>query len=258
MRGTAEDRAGAVLHQHEIRHIDRELPALDQRMQRLEAGVVAAFFRGLQHGLAGAHAVALGDELIELRVFGAELERQRVVRRERHEGGAIERVRAGREDLELLRAPLQTKEHARALGAADPVLLHQPHALGPAVERLDALQEIVGISGDAQAPLGQQPFLHKRARAPAAAVDHLLVGEHGVLFGVPIDPGFPAVGEACLQEIQEHLLLVLVIAGMAGRDLAPPVVAHAHALELRAHGCDVLVGPGLRMHVPGDGGVLRR
>ena len=34
-------------------------------MKRLEAGVAAALFRGFQHFLARAHAVALGDEILE-------------------------------------------------------------------------------------------------------------------------------------------------------------------------------------------------
>src|SRR3546814_3539631 len=79
----------------------------------------------------------------------------------------------------------------------------------------------------------------QRPGAPAAAVDHLLVGEHGVLDGVPVHPAFLAVGQARLQEVEEHLLLVAIVARVAGCDLAPPVVAEPHASELLAHGVDV-------------------
>ena len=49
------------------------------------------------------------------------------------------------------------------------------------------------------------------------------------------------------QEVEEHLLLVLVVGGIAGRDLAAPVERQAHRLELRLHGGDVVVGPGRGM-----------
>ncbi len=39
--GAAEDRAGAIFHQHEIGDVDREFLAFHQRMARLKAGIVA-------------------------------------------------------------------------------------------------------------------------------------------------------------------------------------------------------------------------
>ena len=150
------------------------------------------------------------------------------------------------------------EEDARAFRAADPVLLHQPHPLGPAVEAVERVEQLVGKGGDAQEPLRQQALLDERARAPAAPVDHLLVGEHGVLDRVPIDPGFLAIGEPGREEVEEHLLLVAVIVRVAGRDLARPVVAEPHAFELRAHRRDVLVGPDRGMDLLGDRRVLGR
>ncbi len=147
-----------------------------------------------------------------------------MVGRDRAERCAEERVGPRGEHFEPVAAPLEREEHARALGAADPVLLHEPHALGPALERLKAVEQIVGKARDAQEPLRQKPLLDERARAPAAPVDHLLVGEHGVLDRVPVDPGFAAVGEVRREEIEKHLLFVAVVLGMAGRDLAPPVI----------------------------------
>ena len=134
MRRAAEDRAGAVLHQHEIGDIDRNTPALVERMHRLETGRIAALLGGLDDRLAGAHAVAFGDERGEIRVVLGEAQRQRMVRRERQERGAEQRVLPGREDLDALVLPGDREEDARAFRAADPVLLHQPHALRPAVE----------------------------------------------------------------------------------------------------------------------------
>ena len=85
------------------------------------------------------------------------------------------------------------------------------------------------------------------AGAPALALDHLLVGQHGLVDGIPVDPGLAAVGEPRLPEVEEHLLLVAVVARVAGRELAAPVERQAHRLELRLHGGDVGVGPFLGM-----------
>ena len=67
--------------------------------------------------------------------------------------------------------------------------------------------------------------------------------------GVPIDLGFLARDEAGGEEIEEQLLLMLVIAGIAGRDLARPVERQAHGFELAAHRIDIGVGPGRRMRL---------
>ncbi len=170
-----------------------------------------------------------------------------MIGRDRAEGGAEEGVGPRREDLEPVLPAVEREEDARALGAADPLLLHDAHALGPALERRQAGEQVVGKTRDAQEPLRQEPLLDERARAPAAPVDHLLVGEHGVLDRVPVDPGFAPVGEIGREEVQEHLLFVAVILGMAGRDLAPPVVGQPHALQLLAHDGDVLERPARRV-----------
>ena len=110
----------------------------------------------------------------------------------------------------------------------------------------------------AKIPLRHFPLLDERTRAPAASVDHLLVREHGAVHRIPVDLAELALHQACAQEVEEHLLLVLVVGGIAGRDLARPVEREAHRLELRLHRRDVLVGPGLGMDLALHGGVLRR
>ncbi len=129
---------------------------------------------------------------------------------------------------------------------------------GPALEMIEARQEIVGIVGDLEEPLGELALLDRRSRAPAAAVDHLLVGEHRLIDRVPIDLRFSPRDEASFEEIEEQLLLVLVIARVAGRDLARPVEREAHRLQLGTHGRDIGVGPFGRAGVVLHGGVFRR
>jgi hypothetical protein len=111
---------------------------------------------------------------------------------------------------------------------------------------------------DAQEPLGQLALLDRRARAPAPAVDHLLVGQHGLVHRVPVDLRLAPIGQARPQEVEEQPLLLGVVVRVAGRELAAPVQRQPHGLELAAHGGDVVVGPGPRMHPAGHGGVLGR
>ena len=262
MAGTAEDRAGAVIHQHEIGHIDGKALARQQRMVDREAGVVALLFGGFDGLFAGAEPVALGDEGGQGRVVLGEVGGEGMVRRKRAERHAEERVGTGGEDLEAVTVEILTAADGiadpGALGSPDPVVLHQADLFRPALQALEGGQELVGIGRDPEHPLRQLALFHHFARTPAAAVDDLLVGQNGLVDRVPVDPRFLAVGQSGREEVQEHLLLVAVILGMAGGDLPLPVDRQAHALELAAHHRDVVPGPLAGVYAFGHGGVLSR
>ena len=129
---------------------------------------------------------------------------------------------------------------------------------GQRSSRSSARKQVFGIVRDLEEPLRQLALLDDGARAPAAAVDHLLVGEHRVVDRVPVDLRLLARDEAGREEVEEQLLLVAVIARVAGRDLARPVERQAHRLQLRPHRVDVGVGPRRRMGVVLHRGVFRR
>ena len=136
------------------------------------------------------------------------------------------RVARGRRARRTTRAPSER---------ADPVLLHQAHlrrASGRASSR--PRQQLLGEGGDPEEPLRQLAPLDQRAGAPAAAVDHLLVGQHGVVDRIPVDPGFLAVGEAGLQKVEEHLLLVAVVARDRRSRSRGPVERQAHRFSCAA------------------------
>ena len=80
MRRAAEDRAGAVFHQHEIGDPNRDPPLRVEWMHRFEDGRIAALLGGLDHRLAGPHAIALGDKGGEIGVVLGQPLGQRVVR----------------------------------------------------------------------------------------------------------------------------------------------------------------------------------
>ena len=84
------DRAGAVIHQHEIRDIDRQVGA-GERVLRGDAGVEAQLFGGFEFGSGGAALLAQRDEFA--RRIAVHRLRNRMVRRDRDEACAENRVR---------------------------------------------------------------------------------------------------------------------------------------------------------------------
>ena len=194
----------------------------------------------------------LVDEAGEPGIAGSRRAGQRMIGSDRHERGAENGVRAGGVDVELGLAGrrggrIERPADQQALRAADPVLLHDAHLLGPAAEPVKVVEQRLGHRRDAEEPLSQVPLLDRRAGAPAAPVDDLLVGKHGHVDRVPIDLGRLAFDQAGPPEIEEHLLLVLVVARIAGGELAGPVERQAHRLQLALHRGDVGIGPVARI-----------
>ncbi len=134
----------------------------------------------------------------------------------------------------------------------------KPHLLGPAVERIERVQQFLREFGDLEHPLVHVALLDHGAGAPAAAFDHLLVGQHGHVDRVPVDLALFALGETRPQKVQKHLLLVLVIRGVAGGEFARPVERQPDRLQLLLHRGDVVVGPRLGRDLALDRGVFRR
>ncbi len=207
--------------------------------------------------------MALLDEGGELRILRRRGSGERMIGRDRHELGAEQSVGARRENLQFALAVrhgrgIEREADQQAFGAADPVLLHQLHFVGPAVERVERLEQLLRVVADLEHPLIKIAQLDHGARTPAAAVDHLLVRQHGVVDRIPIHLAIFARDQARVPEVEEHLLLVFVVGGIAGRDLARPVERQSHRLQLLFHRRDVGVGPFTRMHLAVDRGVLRR
>ena len=158
MGRTAEDGARAVVHQDKIGDIDRQTPARVKRMRDRHAGVKAKLFARLNVRLRRAALAALDDELGKFRTISGQSLGQRVVRRHTDEARTVKGVWTRRVDVngfELGRGPARDLEgQPQSLAAADPVFLHQPHLVRPSIERLEPLDQIVCIVGDAQEPLG--------------------------------------------------------------------------------------------------------
>ena len=204
-------------------------------------------------GFLHAAELALGDERGDLRIARRGVRRERVLGGDRAERDAHDRVGARGEHVHAAvadepavafgAANVVREREAHAVALADPVRLHRLHALRPAGHLVETGQELVGVVGDPQVVHRDLALLDGRAGAPAVAVDHLLVREHGLVHRVPVDHAGLPVGDALLEHLEEEPLVPLVVRGVAGRELARPVDGPAHRLALPLHVGDVLVRP---------------
>ena len=234
LAGRAHDRAGAVAHQDVVGDPDRNVLAVEQ-VARVCAGEDAGLFLDRREPFDLALAPRLRDVLLDC---GALLGRgdfgdQRMLRREHHERHAEDRVGAGGEEADLLaRMAVHGKGEFRALGASDPVALHQLDRLGP-IDPLEVVEQAVGVGGDLEEPLLEVLLGDRRVGVPpAASVDHLLVGQDGAALLAPPLRADGAVGESALEHQQEEPLRPAVVLGGGGIDFARPVVGASDQLQL--------------------------
>ena len=185
---------------------------------------------------------------------------QRGVGGDHHEGGAVQRVRAGGEDGDGARravGELDVEVDVGALGATDPVALHGQHPVRPgALELLHVVEQPLGVVGDLEVPLVQLALGHLGAAALAHALHDLLVGQHGLVVGAPVDRAVLAVGQAPLAELQEQPLGPAVVLRVGGVQPVRPVEGDRVATERLRLGLDVGVGVDRRVLVVLDRGVL--
>ena len=264
MGGHRHDRPRAVLGQDEVGDPDRHGPA-GERVDAPAPGVEALLLDRAGQAVGPVQRPKLLHLPVEpgrVRHLIGKAGHERMLRRQQDERRPEDGVDAGREDLNLDRVPrlgprgLDREPDQRPLGAPNPVPLHRQHLGGPLFEPLDAVEQPVGILGDAQEPLLEIPRLDPRSAAPAPPFDHLLIGQHGGAAGAPVNRRPAPVGQAALEHPQEQPLVPPVVAGLAGRELAIPGIADAEALQLPLHMGDVVEGPGLGVRPVLDGGVL--
>jgi hypothetical protein len=227
-----------------------------------QAGVEAHLLGGVDLGLARAALLAGGDELGCGRILLRDAGGDGMVGGDGDEARPEQGVGPGGVDLQALGQQValagvgEPEGELGALRPADPVFLHDADLLRPAVQGRQVIGQLVGVVGDAEEPLVQLALLDHRAGTPAAAIDHLLVGEHGHVHRVPVDHAFLAVDEAAGEEVQEQRLLLAVVGQVAGGEFAGPVDRKTQLLQFVAHPRDIFVGPGLGIDAALHGGVL--
>ena len=144
-------------------------------------------------------------------------------------------------------AGLEGEVEPKTFASADPVALHEADPVGPAFQALFGRQQLLREVRDAEKPLRHLAALDDGVGTPASPVDHLFVGENGLVDRVPVDDCAAAVDAAGFQEVQEEGLLSAVILDVARGEFTAPVQREAHAAELFAHGRNVVPGPAAGM-----------
>ena len=233
MGGTGKNRARAIAHQNKIGDIDRQQPVLVQRVTHKQAGIQTKFFTGLNIAFAGSACRTFGAESLHFGACFGQGKRQLVVGRNGAKTGAVKSVRSRGEHVQRINISerlLQFKPALQPLGTANPIALHEPHFFRPACQPVQRIQQITRIIGDFQKPLRQPLLLNRRARPPALAVNHLLIGQNSHIDRIPIDSAFAPVNQTGVKKIKEHSLFMAVIVRVASGKFAAPVNRQAEPL----------------------------
>ena len=134
MRGAAENGTAAIIHQHKVRDIDRQMPAWVKRMFDRQIGIETHLLGSFNFRRSGPALFAIGDKILQTRcVFGQAL-RQRVVRCNRQKACAKQRIGPRSEHINPVMRSGQVECQLQPLGFADPVFLHQPDLLRPMLQ----------------------------------------------------------------------------------------------------------------------------
>ena len=255
--GHRHDRARAVLHQDVVGDPDRHGIA-GGWIARVGAGEDAGL--GLVADLAGdqvhrRHPAPIGVHVGAL-LRGGQVGHQGVLRRQHEVGRAEDRVRTRREHRDSLTGG-RLEDQLGAVGASDPVGLNRPGRVRP-VGCLQVIEQPLGILTDGEKPLVQHPRLDLHVRMPLAeAVDHLLVGEHGLARRAPVHGGAALDGQPGAIELEEDPLRPFVVARIGGLHLIAPIRHQPDPLELAAEPLDVARNQLGRMRSDLQGEVLR-
>ena len=110
------------------------------------------------------------------------------------------------------RAPLRSSSSGTTVKSTkapslliDPVALHGANFFRPAVQLIQIAQQLVRVMGDAQKPLFQLALLdYSFFMPPAAAVDYLLIRQHGGALRAPVHFAFLAISQAALIHLRKN------------------------------------------------------
>ena len=117
-------------------------------MLHRQAGVEALLLGSFQFGRSRAALLAFGNEGGQFGHGFRHLLRHRMVGGDGDEAGAEHSVGPGREHFDAVGTVNEAEQRAQALALADPVFLHQPDLLRPAIEGRQTFEEFFGEVGD--------------------------------------------------------------------------------------------------------------
>ena len=261
MARNAHDDAGAVAHKDIVGDEHRDGLA-GRRVDGLnaietDARLFLVQLAALKVGLAGGRLL-IGFNVGPVFDLILPLGQQRMFRGNDRIGHAEERIDAGGVDGDIV-GGVGLEGDLRAGGAADPVLLLGLDALD-VVQPLEVeiVDQAVGILRDAEHPLALFLADDRRAAALTDALDDLLVRQHALAAGAPVDGHGGLIGKAVLVHLEEDPLRPAVVIRVGRIDDAIPVEAVAEHFELAGKVLDVPLGDDGGMDVVLDGEVFRR
>ena len=208
VRRNGHDGAGTVAAQDIFGNPDGNL-LFGQRVHRVRAGEYAGGLAGLRNALALRLLLGLRQVFIH---GGALLGRREAVHplalgRQHHEGDAEDGVGPRGKDGHIVgfAAVGNLEIDLCSLAAANPVALHLLEGVGP-LERLQVVEQALGVGRNAQLPLFHLLLFHREAAADREALFDLVVGQHGAQRGTPVHRCFALIRNAILHQ-QVGLLL---------------------------------------------------
>ena len=256
--GNPHDSAFAVAHKHIIADPHGQQLTRQRVLHRKPRGNALLFHLG-DVGFHDTATTAFVDERRHGGVLRRGLGGERMFGCDGQERHAHQRIGTrgehAQQPLFTIDVVRESQVHARA--APNPVRLHRAHALRPTRQAIQCGQQFFGVARDVQVVHRDFALFHQRARTPAAPVNHLLIGEHSVIDGVPVHRARALVGNALLEHAQEQPLVPTVVVRAASGYLTVPVNAETQRLQLALHISDVVVGPLRRRHLILHGSVFR-
>ena len=129
------------------------------------------------------------------------------------------------------RAPVALPADQPVAQVGNPTTLHRGNVRRP-VYVVQTGSELIPIGSRPEPPLRQAAFDHRTATAPAHTVLDLLMGQHRLTAGTPVDRRRRAIGQAAAVQQQKEPLSPAIVGRIAGVDLPVPVVGTADQLHL--------------------------
>jgi len=200
------DRAGAVFHEDEVRHVDRHLGP-GHRIDTIAAGKNPFLFEQFGLPVAPLRLFRFLDKTQHCRFLGcaaAELCRHGVFGGETHEGCPAESIGPRCENRDLTVARGQGKHQTAAEALADPVPLHGQDPFRPARELVGVVEQFLHIGSDTEEPLVHLLLHDRLVAAPAGAAFNLLVGQHRMTGVTPVDVGAAPVCQIAFIHFQKE------------------------------------------------------
>ena len=153
-----------------------------------------------------------------------------MLRCQAHKRCTVNGILPGGKNRDLLIGIFNRKPDLGTNALSDPVSLHGNHLVRPPGKLITIRQQVFGIIGNPEKPLGQLLLTDLEPAPPAEAGLHLFVCKYGLTRIAPVDKGFFPVNHASLIHFQKEPLFPTVVVRMTGGDFPIPVIAEPDAL----------------------------